>query len=177
MLDVNPAMMTRYLNVHQEKYRSKGVDSVRSRVINLRELSTDITIDSMKNSLIKAFETEYQGTVRPVPKEWLPAELLQSRKKRFASWDWVYGRPVKCSWMGEQRFPWGLLRVEMDVHGGVVRDLGVFTDAMEVDVFQTIESALKGQRFERNAVLSTVEQGMQDSDYASALKTLLESAF
>ena len=177
MLDVDPAPLTRYLNVHQDKYRSKGVDSVRSRVINLKELTPAITVESMKESLINAFQEEYGGIARPVPLEWLDEDILQQRQARFAGWDWIYGRPVHCSWAGEQRFPWGLLRVELDVHGGTIRDLGIFTDAMEVDIFKGIEETLKGQRFEKDILLPIVEQNIKNGDYASGLTSLLESAF
>ncbi len=38
MVDVDKEKLSRYLNVSPKKLQSKGVDSVRSRVVNLREL-------------------------------------------------------------------------------------------------------------------------------------------
>ena len=37
--------IARYLNVNKEKLKSKGVSSVRSRVVNLKTLNTDINHD------------------------------------------------------------------------------------------------------------------------------------
>jgi lipoate-protein ligase A len=177
MLDVNPAALTKYLNVHQEKYRSKGVDSVRARVVNLQELCSDITVRTMKDALIKAFETEYQCPVADMPTSWMQEAEMETRRERFSGWDWVYGRPVQCSWSGETRFPWGTLRVELDVDKGIIRDLGIFTDALEVNVYQEMEQKLKGQRFDKNALTEAILKGMEQNQYADGLQSLLESAF
>ena len=43
MVDVDKERMTRYLTPSKEKMKAKGVDSVRSRVCNLRDLNQEIT--------------------------------------------------------------------------------------------------------------------------------------
>lgn len=48
-----------YLNVSDEKLRSKGVSSVRSRVCNLCEFNAQITSDGMIEALKKGFAQEY----------------------------------------------------------------------------------------------------------------------
>ena len=39
--------MLKFLNVDKAKLQSKGVDSVKSRVTNLKEYNADITVESM----------------------------------------------------------------------------------------------------------------------------------
>lgn len=177
MLDVDPEPLGRYLNVHQDKYRSKGVDSVRSRVVNLQTLCGDITVDSMSRSLIKAFEHHYNGKAQPVPDEWLSPDILAERRERFAGWDWVYGRPIACSWQGEQRFPWGMLRAEIRVDKGQIADCGLYTDAMQVNLFRALENSLIGLPFEKAAVEKAVLKEVSEEQYRSDCLTLLNHAF
>lgn len=39
--------MLKFLNVDKAKLQSKGVDSIKSRVTNLKEYNADITVESM----------------------------------------------------------------------------------------------------------------------------------
>ena len=59
MLDVDKEKLGSYLTVSREKLKSKGVDSVRSRVANLRTYLPDLTIDDLKYALRQAFGEVY----------------------------------------------------------------------------------------------------------------------
>ena len=59
MVDVDREKMSRYLNPSKAKLSSKGVDSVRSRVVNLKELASDTTIELLSEKLAEAFEEVY----------------------------------------------------------------------------------------------------------------------
>ena len=64
MLDVKLDEMSKYLTVSKEKLQSKGVNSVKSRVVNIKELVPDITVDRMKEALREAFEEVYGGQAK-----------------------------------------------------------------------------------------------------------------
>ena len=51
LVDVDMDKLGRYLNPSKAKLPAKGVDSVRSRVVNLKELNSQITIASLKNAM------------------------------------------------------------------------------------------------------------------------------
>lgn len=177
MLSVDAQQLTRYLNVHEDKYRSKGVDSVRARVVNLCALDSGITVEGMKTRLLRAFETAYQGKAQPVPGAWMREEELQVRRERFQSWEWIYGRPIACTWQDERRFPWGLLRAEISVDKGCVQDARVFTDALRVDVFHALEDRLPGLPFERDALLQAAQAAVSEEPYRQDCQSLLSRAF
>ena len=52
LVHVDMRMLSHYLNVAKDKLVSKGVDSVRSRGVNLQEYRPDLNIDTMKEELI-----------------------------------------------------------------------------------------------------------------------------
>ena len=64
LVDVDTGKMGRYLTVSKEKLKSKGVDSVRSRVGNLKELCPKLTIQKLSEAMKKSFAEVYGGTAK-----------------------------------------------------------------------------------------------------------------
>ncbi|MBQ7086534.1 MAG: lipoate--protein ligase, partial [Clostridia bacterium] len=79
MVDVDSEALSRYLTVSADKLRVKCVDSVRSRVVNLIELEPAITIDSLKNAMINAFEDVYGMKSQPVPENLVKADEIAEK--------------------------------------------------------------------------------------------------
>ena len=61
LLDLELGALGKYLNPNKKKLESKGVASVVSRVMNLREEVPDITHDSWNAALERAFVSKWQG--------------------------------------------------------------------------------------------------------------------
>ena len=145
MLSVDPDALSRYLNVSREKLSSKGVASVRSRVINLREIVPQLSIEELSDAMVKALEevTELTAEVVEVPE--IPAELYQ----KLSSWEWLYGRRIPFTIARQKRFAWGGVEVYLTVNEGRVQDAQVFTDALDEHLASRIEAAVTGVPFRR----------------------------
>ncbi len=61
LVDADMALMSRYLRPHPEKLRAKGVDSVRSRVVNLCDICPGLTVEAMRGAMKAAFLDVYSG--------------------------------------------------------------------------------------------------------------------
>ena len=59
MVDVDLEMVQRYLSPSRAKLAAKGVDSVRSRVVNLREFVPTLSVRQLENALIAALAEVY----------------------------------------------------------------------------------------------------------------------
>ena len=59
MVDVDLDMVPRYLSPSRAKLAAKGVDSVRSRVVNLREFNPELTVRQLSDALVAAFSAVY----------------------------------------------------------------------------------------------------------------------
>ena len=177
MMQVDFDLLGRYLNVNQDKYRSKGVDSVRARVVNLCELNESITIPLMKQKLIAAFEKNFGGKSQSVPDAWVPPVEISRASERFSSWDWIYGRPVDCNWAAEKKFAWGVLRIELKILGGVIRRCGIYTDAIQIGLFTALEPKIIGLVFDKNDVIREAKSTLPPGEYQSDVVALFEEAF
>lgn len=60
LLNVDKSKLPKYLQVSKEKIKSKGIDSVKSRVINLKELNNNINVESLNKALVESFKKIYK---------------------------------------------------------------------------------------------------------------------
>ena len=90
-LDVDMVDLSRYLNVSGNKLKSKGVSSVRSRVVNLSELAPGSTVVLVREKLIEAFEDVYGMRASFLPVSAVSEGEISERTARFASDEWRYG--------------------------------------------------------------------------------------
>ena len=143
LIDADMEKLSRYLNPSKAKLAARGVDSVRSRVGNLRELEPGMTVGAMKDALTAAFAEIYGGPVEKL--ECAPDPALA---QRYGSWEWNYGQRLPFSFEWEDRLDFGCIRIEAGVENGVIRQVKVFSDAMDWQLPRRLEEALAGSRLD-----------------------------
>ena len=150
MMDVDSAALERYLRVSAEKLRGKGVDSVRSRVVNLKEYRSDLTAELLSERLKSAFSEVYGLPVSNV------GEVLDKEIRKdtafFASRDWNYGRNMPFTNSVSGRFDWGGIEILLKVNRGRVEDVMCHSDAMDPDFAGRLSECLIGCEYNRAAL-------------------------
>ena len=149
LLDVDLRKMEKCLSPSKMKLASKAVDSVRSRVINLREIRPDISPGLMCDALKKAFSMVYEGEITEINPDTLDKKDIEEKRRFFASYEWVYGRNATFPISIQRRFSWGEISVNIEIKSGLCSDVKVFTDALDYSLAQSLEKALKGARFDK----------------------------
>jgi lipoate-protein ligase A len=150
--------MSRYLNVSKEKLQSKGVDSVRSRVANLREFRPDLTVALVAASMRQAFGDIYQLPVTDFDTGRLDEEEILRSEEYFASWEWKYGRTISFQHELSHRYAWGDIQIQLDVNGGIIQHAKIYSDSMDFQWVSELELALLNQRYEQKALLEAMNQ-------------------
>ena len=152
LLDVDTQRMGRYLNPSKAKLQSKGVDSVRSRVVNLRELNPDITIPKLKAAMAEAFAGVYGLPLGRIQADALDKLCIDSLRQRNGSWEWLYGQKIPFTFEWEDRFPWGGIQIALRVENGIVQQAKIYSDAMDWSLAPKLEQALTQCRFSQEAL-------------------------
>ena len=140
LVHVDMEKLGRYLNPPMEKMKAKGVDSVRARVCNLCEFRPDLTVDMLRESLVKSFLASY-GEARLLDQKDFDIEALRARN---AGWDWNYGQTPEFDLSLERRFPWGGLELMLKLKQGEVSRVKAYSDAMDAEIADRIERSLRG---------------------------------
>ena len=173
LVNVDMANLGKYLTPSKTKLESKGVASVRSRVINLMELKPDLTIEGMAQAMVAALETVYGLKAAKLREEDFDSAEIECRYQRFHSYDWVYGKSIPFSFSCAKRFAWGEVTLEFSVENGLVADAAVWSDAMDAEFAEPLADTLRGCRFTIGALCERVQSAEECRDYADDLCALL----
>ncbi len=155
MVDVALDRLTRYLAPDAGKLRAKGIDSVRSRVCNLRQLCPDLTIPALTGALERAFEREY-GPAEVLSVADLDAERLSRLEREYDAWEFRLGKALPFDVTLERRFDWGGVTLEMTLRQGVVGEARAYSDAMDEAMIGRIAPALTGARYDNAALAAAL---------------------
>ncbi len=152
MMDVDFNDMPKYLRPSAAKLKSKGVESVRSRVTNLKDylpkMSTKKLIKTMQDALVEAFQRNYQGELEEVE---LP-EVPQQLKDYYASEEWRLGVKIPFEKEIENRFEWGEVDIQLAMKGQVIDQCRIYSDALEFKMFDELEEKLLGCKYDATEI-------------------------
>lgn len=158
LINVDMSRLSDYLNVAKDKLKSKGVDSVRSRVVNLQEYRPDLNIDIMKEELVNALGEVYGRKPEPRKPILIDTKEVDKLTIKFSSWEWIYGRKLAFSNCFEHRFPWGNIELQFCVSAGVIETCTVYSDSLNTDFIELIAAYLKGCHFTADAMVHALQE-------------------
>lgn len=146
LFDTNCAMVAGALNVDPEKFRSKSVKSVRSRIGNIRSyLRTDMDLQPfwmyLKGALTGCSLCETTLTSQELDAVW------NLKTEKYDTWEWTYGRSPQYNLMNKHYWPGGCLEVRADVDHGIITDLVFYGDFLAVKNMDPITNSLRGCAF------------------------------
>ncbi|MBO4331050.1 MAG: lipoate--protein ligase [Oscillospiraceae bacterium] len=156
MIDVDLDALGTYLNVDTEKLRSKGVDSVRSRVCNLSGYRPGLTAEELSGALIAALEEIY--AMKSAEREMPSAGELEEARAFFASDSWLYGTVGRFDVALSSRFDWGDFDLRCNVDKGMITSAELYSDADDAQYILSLSQSLPGRRFDANVLGSLAEQ-------------------
>lgn len=173
MVDVDKEKLGRYLSPPKAKLEAKGVASVRSRVVNLAELSPALTIEAMRANMVKAFQEIYGFEAELFTLTDAMKADIADLKAVYSSWEYLYGNPLAFTFSCEEKFDWGYIGLQLDAKGGIVKDVSINTDAMDWTLPDSIIKALTGCRFDTDSMVYALRQVFLPADVCEDLCGLI----
>ena len=162
LLDVDLEKMSSILTVSQHKLQSKGIDSVKSRVKNLRELNEEMSVESLKVDLIDTFSLAFDApfTFRVCEEVTDDGHInlgaIHELVRRYESWEWNFGSSPEFNMQITERFSWGEVDLYLLVRNGIITETEVNTDALDIDLPQKIKDKICNMKFDYHEVISII---------------------
>ncbi len=147
------------LNADTDKFVSKGVDSVRSRVTNIREhLVTEITLSQFRMALLQTFKaTGMLEEERPLNEDELLA-VEKLRRDKYHSWDWVFGTSPAFNVQSSTRFSWGKVEIGMYIEKSLIKDCRIHGDFFTNASMNDLCTALQGLSYRTEDIKSRLAE-------------------
>ena len=139
--------LARYLRPKPAKLQKHGVQSVRSRVVNLAELNPEITPESIAPRLRAAFEAEYGAeSVEVGFADLMACQDVKTLHDHFASDEWKYGRWRTFLAQRSAQFDWGGVEMALtiDEARGIITDVQLASDCLDLAALDEARRLLTG---------------------------------
>ena len=168
LIDGDTGLMRRYLKPKEHKLLKHGVDSVRSRVVNLAELAP-VTVENVVPRLIDSFESEYGAKAEALDYGSLFCrDEVEALRRRFASEEWLTAqwRDFQASSRGV--FDWGEVEVALLADSATRRivDIKIASDSLQPAAVDYACELLKGASLE-------TPPAFDKDEYAVVVKDIL----
>ena len=163
LYDSDLTVVSKALTPPEDKYVSKGLASVRSRVTNVRphmpgQPPTPVFLAMLRTHLLQAYGM--------TPREFTEGELAEAqwlRNEVYATWDWNFGASPAYQTVKKRRVEGvGTLEVHMDVENGVIRAIRFYGDYFSTEDPARLAALLTGQRLEPGQLLPLLRDAGTD---------------
>ncbi len=146
LYDCDLETMVRAITPSDEKLVSKGVNSVRSRVTNLKPYLNQMT----QEQLIKHFENTLTHQTYELSEEEIKKVKQISRK--YESKEWIFKKQPPHTKTLKKRITGGLIEVMIDLHDGLIKNFKILGDFFDTQPLETFEKLFIGKEFTKKEI-------------------------
>ncbi len=145
LVDVDMEMLERVLSGNPDKYESKGIASVRSRVANIKELLGLCAAKEEVNNMLKLALIAY--FIEDIEKDIMPKEVISKilenaeklAKERYRNEAWTLQKSPAFTFTNRKKFPFGSMRVSYNVKEGSIKECKIEGDFFAIGDIARIE--------------------------------------
>lgn len=156
LYSTDPDVLSSVLSIDEEKIKSKGIKSVRSRVTNLKDLIFLKSINELKSSIENKFDGD---EIRLSDKD--IAEVNDLAKSKYSTWEFIYGSSKSLEKKVKNRYDFGTVEAEYSSENGVITNIKIFGDFFFTGELSSLEGTLVGCRLIKEDIVRL----LNDSDF------------
>ncbi len=177
MIDVDVTKVNNYLQPSKLKLNTKSIDSVRKRVINLKEINPKISVESVKNALISEYKKLYFNPecIFISSQDMEVSDNIKTLARDYSSWEATYSESPSYDITIEDKFTWGIISINFSVRLGQIVSVSIDTDSIVPEEFDYLASELTGKEFKSTVLTQKVTQVISDERIAKDIITLFQT--
>ncbi|MCF0218084.1 MAG: lipoate--protein ligase, partial [Malacoplasma sp.] len=146
LFNVDVEKMLTLLTVDKSKLTSKGIESVKSRVVNLIDL-THLNSEEFEEKFINFFEQKYQ-TKREDVDLTNDYAIQKIMRQKYSNDEWTYGRDFEFNYTNKIKLEQGLLEVKLQNEKNIIKDIIFSTDGLFCNDLEAFTKLFLNQKYE-----------------------------
>ncbi len=155
------------LCANEIKLRSKGVQSVRSRVANISDyLSQELAIEDLKQAIVQYF-AENEGVLPHVLSRDVEQQIKHRAQKHFSSWDWNWGVSPTYNIRRIEKFPCGIVDIRITKKNDIIERAKIYGDFFTFQAVDELEDMLKNATWTKVGLKEALSNVNIESYFAS----------
>jgi len=132
------------LSIKMDKIESKGIKSIKSRVVNIKDfIRQEMTISEFRSKLLDSIFEGYDSL--PVYElnddEW--EKVYRLSESKYKTWEWNYGRSPEFNIQKIKRFSFGQIDARFNIKDGVIEEISIYGDFLGHGDMVDIETRLR----------------------------------
>ncbi len=166
LFDSDLSMISSALQVSGEKFQSRSVKSVASRVGNIRGyLPVDMDLEAFWDFLRRHLR---DGVMDAKLTDVELNAIREIKAERYETWEWNFGKSPVFDVMNRQRFNGGTLEVRLSINNGRIDDIAFYGDFLSRKSLAEIIEALKECPYRKDEVEKSISH-FKLEDYFGAI--------
>lgn len=151
LIDSKLDTLSKALKAKPEKFISKGIKSVRSRVTNIKPyLKQEMDIEKFKKELLTELFNQQNQTIEELKLSSHDLEQISNLfRHKYSTWEWNYGNSPDFNYKKSMRAMGGTIEVNANVKNGIVDEFKIFGDFFGTKDKEDIEKMIIGCKFDR----------------------------
>ena len=146
LYDCDLETMVRAITPSDEKLVSKGIDSVRSRVTNLKPYLNGLS----QEQLIKHFENTLTYQTYELSDD--EVNIIKEMAKKYETKEWIYKKQPLYTKILKKRLPGGLFEIKLDLHEGIIKHFAIQGDFFDTQNLSNFENQFIDQPYEKHTI-------------------------
>lgn len=145
LLDTNVEILSKVLTVNNEKLNSKGVKSVKNRVVNLNIILPNLKISEIENAIKNAFCNLYGEKISDIS---ITNNDISALEDEYSDDNWNYGdkKFVKAN-SYYKKFSFGLCQIKI-FNDGDNQIIKLYSDALDTALIKAIQDFLNSNYYD-----------------------------
>lgn len=153
--------LSKYLAPSKKKLMAKGVESVRSRVVNLNELAP-VTVEEAREAVIREY-VRALGGAEEIVIGGSARRRMDELTAKHRSWEWLFGATPVFDVEYSERFRFGEIRLMLSLRGGRISNVSVSTDALNLRLPDELGALLRGVRYDAYEMAAALRTGGEEA--------------
>jgi len=164
LIDTDMERISNYLTVSHKKLETKGFDSVKSRVINLKTLNQKLSVGAVVASIIETLSSKDDIKVSLRSMHSVENQCIETHLDKYMNHQWNYGESPAFGTKFEEKFSWGLLSTSIQINDGKIESILLYTDALDAEAFEALNRGLVNTELTMENVINYIKASSFPTD-------------